>query len=69
MKEETVFVVFLVLMTLYLAGFVLGLRQIFNSEERTLVKGLLILVLSVFIGLLSLVTIFLVAFSTNPWAH
>jgi hypothetical protein len=69
MKQEIVVVSFLVLPAVYLSGFFFAVRQVLNSTERGVVKALLILGLFCFLVLLSLLTFFLLALSTNPWAH
>ena len=58
-----------VLIILYLSGFLFAVRQVIKSEQRAIVKALLILALSFFLALFSLVTFLVLAFSTNPWAH
>lgn len=69
MKEEILIISLLVLPAIYLSGFFFAVRQVINSTHSTAMKVGLVLVLSCSLVLLSLVSFFLLAFSTNPWAH
>jgi hypothetical protein len=69
MKQDILTVSFFVLIALYLSGFLFAVRQIINSTHPATVKVLALLGLFFLLSLLSLATFFLLAFSTNPWAH
>lgn len=69
MKQELLTISFFVLIVLYLSGFLFAGRQVLNSTQQAAVKALEILGLFFVLALLCLATFFLLAFSTNPWAH
>ena len=69
MKQDILTISFFILIVLYLLGFLFGSRQVLNSTQPAIVKTLEILGLLFVLAVLCLGTFFLLAFSTNPWAH
>ena len=69
MKQDILTIGFFLVITLYMLGFLFAVRQVSNSTQPTLVKALLILGLFLLLALLCFASFFLLAFSTNPWAH
>jgi len=69
MKQDILTIGFFLVITLYVLGFLFAVRQVINSTQPALVKALLILGLFFALALLCLASFFLLAFSTNPWAH
>jgi hypothetical protein len=68
-KQDILTVAFFVVIALFLLGFLFAARQVLNSTQSAIVKALEILGLLFFLAVLCLGTFFLLAFSTNPWAH
>jgi hypothetical protein len=68
-KQDILTVAFFVVIALFLLGFLFATRQVLNSTQSAIVKALEILGLLFFLAVLCLGTFFLLAFSTNPWAH
>jgi hypothetical protein len=69
MKQDILTIGFFLVITLYILGFLFAVRQVINSTQPALVKALVILGLFFFLVVLCLGSFFLLAFSTNPWAH
>jgi hypothetical protein len=68
-KQDILTVAFFVVIALFLLGFLFAARQVLNSTQSAIAKALEILGLLFFLAVLCLGTFFLLAFSTNPWAH
>jgi len=68
-KQEILTIFFFVLITLYLSGFLFAVRLVLNSTQTGIAKAVEILGLFFFVAVLCVVTLLVVVFSNNPWAH